>query len=408
MNNLEYLFSFNQRTQSKSDKIKFSRSKRFIIVLYDDVFDGEAFRKLVFKFQPYMKQAFKKGSFLIVLHCRKVVDKLTYTMFECLCYYLIRKHEFEIEICWNPKRTIQVDGLFKSSPLRLLSINSMNKVKRRKKIQESNQKFINLFGFDTQPNHYRILLKYADSLRDGALISKKYCDIDSTLLHSNIPSHVGDKISEVIIELITNSIEHAKSDCLVDIDISDSNYYKKGNENIKHKSYYSINISLLNLSDNLLTDDLKKRFCQDHVPDNQRYKDVAIAYDNHQHFFNQEYTEDHFWMLVAMQNKISGSKEIDGGTGLALLVKSLQHWSDADNCYVVSGTKGLKYIKKYLGNSDDKWWGFNENNNFVSDKPNTSVYFDCAINLIGTAYNLTFIYCKDDKNSVEDDNDENN
>lgn len=96
--------------------------------------------------------------------------------------------------------------------------------------------------------------------------------------------------------------------------------------------------------------------------------------------------------MAVFQHRISGrqNEEMSGGTGLTLLIKSLESKSDSNFCYVLSGKRILGFKQKYLEYKND-WIGFNESNDFLNDIPDLKNITDCDIKFPGTAYNLHFI-----------------
>ncbi|WP_187291024.1 hypothetical protein [Clostridium novyi] len=63
----------------------------------------------------------------------------------------------------------------------------------------------------------------------------------------------------------------------------------------------------------------EKRYSQDDILYNKIYK----AYDNHKKFFDDEYTEDDFFLITAFQNHVTSRsyKSGYGGTGLTTLIE---------------------------------------------------------------------------------------
>lgn len=61
----------------------------------------------------------------------------------------------------------------------------------------------------------------------------------------DIKRESSEKISEICAELIGNTFEHAKSDCLIDIDLTDS-HNKEEKGVVVDGEYKGINIAIVN------------------------------------------------------------------------------------------------------------------------------------------------------------------
>ena len=101
-------------------------------------------------------------------------------------------------------------------------------------------------------------------------------------------------------------------------------------------------------------------------------------------------------MMSAFQNKISSRKNVDdtGGKGLTKLIDELQSSSVSDVCYVVSDDTCLFFVKDYIKQDENKWVGFNFENN-CELPPNRNIIKKSPLNIFGTAYNLTFAFDKE-------------
>ena len=107
----------------------------------------------------------------------------------------------------------------------------------------------------------------------------------------------GDEISKVISELADNACEHTKTDCLVDVFVSAPTYRKRegGQEN-----FYAIGIVVLNFSNKLLHEDIKKKIRDKDYSQSNRYNEVYRAYEVHKNFFSEkkEYNEEDFFNIA--------------------------------------------------------------------------------------------------------------
>ena len=374
MKNIEKILEVNP---SKNKKIVLCKDG-FHFSYSGENFDGETINEIL-KFIHGIRAKYKNNILPIHLDIGEVEisDKLTFVMLECICFLLIEKYKYKVHINWRPKNTIQTFGVY-SSPLLIIN----------KKGFSNHKEFKSKFIYDTFKNHYRKVVDQSKGNYLGILMS----DINTFLTVNNISSENREQLSEVVAELVGNAGEHGQSDCLVDIDVTET--FTKNVDGIdQEENYIGINIAILNFSSKNLNEDLKLKI-QNDIQD-KRYLKLKEAYDYHKKKFTEDYGEEDFWNVGCLQHKISGSFEkiSSGGTGSTVLIRSLQEKADADKCYLISGKRALYLIKDYL-EFDDKekmWLGFNKTADFFNDIPEEGVVAPCAINFPGTAYNLTFV-----------------
>ena len=113
-----------------------------------------------------------------------------------------------------------------------------------------------------------------------------------------------DKLCESIIEIVGNSIEHGRSDCLIDIDVTEEKYKKRNDT--EDSFYYGINVVVLDFSEVPFNKKIKTKLANTALL-NERYIKVNEAKQNHSKYFNNDYTEDDFYTIASFQHKISGS-----------------------------------------------------------------------------------------------------
>ena len=65
-------------------------------------------------------------------------------------------------------------------------------------------------------------------------------------------------------------------------------------------------------------------------------------------------------------------------------------------CYVLSGKRGMIFKKEYLEYNDERWIGFNKENDFLTQIPDVDIFDECDIFFPGTAYNLNFVMAVDE------------
>ncbi len=383
LNNFDYIFKYNN-VNPKLKPIKFT-NKRNIICQIDSYYFGAGVINQVISFVKNLNASLK--GFPIVFYFRnkiKINDKLSYILFECICYYLI-ENGYTVYVKIDYEHDIRTRGV-ECSPMNLLTVGNCSK-------------FINKFRNELYDNHYCRLITEAEKEKTDYL-SLIYTDIDNFLRNVGINDSKREDLSETISELIGNACEHTTSDCYIDIDVTNANYYKNiDNYGIDISTkYYGVNIVILNFSDKLLNDGIKEKI-KFNIPNVERYMKLLEAYNYHKKHFDDNYTEDDFFNFAVFQNKISGSKRKEkvGGVGLTHLINSLQKKSDNDDCYVFSGHNILLFNRDYLSYNND-WIGFNKSNNFFTDIPDIKLIDRSKMFFAGTAYNLNFVMKSEDDN----------
>lgn len=291
-------------------------------------FDGPLLRR-IFRFVNAINAKGYPSGIPVRFFFRKKIqfsDKLTYVLFECICYQLIQSNH-PVYVYINPRYSITTHG-YSSSPLKLLSTGKLTSV----------SKFSDKFHHDFYQFHFRRVL--CNNAQEDEL-SKLMDDIAIFQKPFNIKDDEREKIAEVLVELVGNAKEHSSGDCLIDFDISEK-YIKRG---VDGKNYHGINIAILNFSPELLNTSIKRKLC-DCENLSERYNLVQQAYKCHQPYFGDQYLQEDFYNIATFQHKISGrSGNIStGGTGLTKLIQSLEESSDAYSCYVVSGQRRLGLV----------------------------------------------------------------
>lgn len=161
-------------------------------------------------------------------------DKLSLTLFECICHYIVTSLKRRATISLKlSKASIWTSGR-DSSPIFLLTSGK----------SEHLCKFLQKFELEIYNQHYRRYVRSADAV-NSSYLSRIFDDIVDFQLVFNISKHCREAIAEVIVELVGNACDHTNSDCLLDIDIA-PNYYKKD----VIGEYFGINISIVNFSKN--------------------------------------------------------------------------------------------------------------------------------------------------------------
>lgn len=338
-------------------------------------FDGKSIDNII-KFVNTVEKINSKNKIPILFRLGKIeiADKLTFIIFECICNYLIKNNR-RVYVEFETEKTIYTEGIA-SSPLLLLDIYK----------KDCSNKYLKTFKSELFKSKYRRVVTVEEN-DDPYLLSKIMTDLDSFLKLFSVIKQYRDAISEVVVELVGNALEHGQSDCLIDLDVTEE--YKKDKADGK---YYGINITIVNFSNKVLGHSISEKMKNPNLL-NERHSHLNKAYDTHKNFFNENYTKTDFYHIATFQHKISGrmNKESTGGTGLTSLIKRLEDYSDAYHCYVITDNRALFFLHDYLNFNEENWIGFNKEKDFLNSIPADDVVRPNGITMPGTAYNLNFV-----------------
>lgn len=329
----------------------------------------------------------KPEQVFIVFVGKKFGDKLTYVLLECYLEHIITDHKLLVKIIWENYTNIFTHGMV-NSPLQKLCIDSGSDFDKNAYAMSLNKSI--------GKTHYRRVF-HPEEGRDDTQ-SALFTDLSFIFSGISIPYEQANSISEVAVELVGNALEHTRSDCFLDIDIADE-YVRK--DNPKGTKYYGANICVVNFSPTLLSSQIEEKICQDeslhYEGEKHRYWRLKKIYDYHSRFFDNSYGKKEFFMLSAFQDKISGrpNEYVTGGTGLPMLIKSLEFQAEVDNCYVISGDRKMKFIKGLLEYDENRWIGMNQECDFYRFRPDPEVFSCSPLFFPGTAYNLNFVIPKE-------------
>lgn len=386
MKNIGLLFEVNKASKNSFRNIKI-RDGQYYYKSNATVLNGDEIKKLI-QFISILLSRYDKVPIPISIDYSNIIcikDKLTYIILECICYYLIVEKKSIVKI-FLP---LNCGDIFTEG----VEVSSLSKIIGKKNPQRSFDAFKSNFLFDLKGTHYRKVINGNIDISSDYL-SKIMFDIEQYLQNINIEEKYSVEISSTLSELIGNAIEHTKTDCLVDIDVAEG-YYKKSTGNLE---YYGINIVVLNFSKKLFGDSLQYKINNMKLDEETRYNKVIDAYNNHRRKFNEQYIEEDFYNIASYQHKISGAprKITDGGKGLTSLIASLERYSDTHKCYMMTGKRILVFMNELLKMNEDRWIGFNEENDFICYPPDKKCIKWSKVNLPGTAYNLHFVMRKEE------------
>ena len=303
-------------------------------------------------------------------------DKLSYIILEIVIYMLVKSYKKKVYFFANKAvRNINTCGLKDSLLYDMLS--------RKIDCEEYVQNFEK--ANRVKSSSFRRIIKHDDK----RAISHLMRDIKTFLKRWEIEKDDCSRISKIVSELADNACEHAESECFIDVDIS--NMYKKEGED---NEYYSVSICVLNFSDILLGEQVKKKIVSNQFQMSERYEGITHAYNSHKNFFDNRYTEDHFFILASFQDEISGRCEESntGGKGLTELVREIEKCVDEYECYVLTGNSVIFFHPDCLEIDNDGWISFNVEKDFTNHQPDGKIISYSDTDLGGTGYNLSLIY----------------
>lgn len=357
-------------------KIKF-QGKRIVYTLYSSIFTGDHIYEIIAVIN-YVKRVYKqKIPITFDLGTFEFYDKLVYIILETICYYMINVENYDLTLSLNAKHTIWSEGI-RYSPL--LSIK--NRYEFNKNFQQ------NIYM-----QHFRQLVP-SEEQREKQYLSKLMQDVQCFLRNNGIEEASCEQLAEVIVELVGNAGEHERSECLLDLDVTQTQYFKKEVEN--DATYYGLNVVVMNYSPTLFHEPLKKKL-ETIKGLNNRYQFVQEAEQYHLSNLTNNYFIDDFYTISSFQHKISGNQEKNdiGGTGLTRLLHSLEEKADSHLCYMLSGNRVFFFEKEFMLYDENNLIGFNANRNFISEIPEESLWMTIKTFIPGVAYNLNFAIKKE-------------
>ena len=373
MKNVNYLYEQNKGNY----KLTHLQGKNLFYNSNAETFNFNELKKLI-NFFAEAENKYRNANIRYVIQYNKDIifdDKLSIVLLECLFYHLIINMHRNIKLNANIKKSITSE-LFGYS-----CIWKMSNV----------EEFVKNFKFDIYEGHFRRLACVESLKSNPQELSVIMGDIQSFLTNCGIEKSKSCMISEISSELMDNALEHSESDCLIDIDVTKNPYIKDGNLN---KLYFGVNIVVVDFSNKILGEDIGLLLSNSEIKGEQ-YTKLENFNTLHKSFFNEDYKQEQFYMLSSFQNKITGrsEKSLTGGKGLTKLIEGLQKSAEAYNCYVVSNGTIINFIKEFIKQDEEKWVGFNINNDFKFPPDKISIN-KSPLNIFGTAYNLNFVFEK--------------
>jgi hypothetical protein len=375
------LLEKNQIKLAKKHKDSLIPRNRSVVIKFNGTdFGGNQIHILLGKLY-YVINTYKKA-------CRKIdivftevfkpKDKLTYVLLEYIVCMLYKECGYNVNVRAKSFCThINTVGFDESILCQLLQ--------RKITLDTFCERYIR----ELRLFHFRRIIPQNDS----PAISELMFDVKAYLKNVAISVEDASRIASIVSELADNACEHARSDCLVDIDVARDLYTR---DDDPEGRYYSVNICVLNFSDNCLGDMVKWKINNKKYDNSERYDKLEKAYCNHKLMFEGKYNEDYFFMISTFQNRISGrlDETETGGKGLTELLSELE--TNICDGYVMSGDKVIVFHPELIEYNEDGWVGFNECKDFINMKPDDKILNGSDTYLSGTGYNLTLIYRRTD------------
>lgn len=352
--------------------------KFFLIEYHKNVITGTGMRDIIHLLHyTVVKYSALKYPIMLDIGETSFNDKLVYIVLECVIHIVMEKYHRKVYICYKVTDSIWTEG-FKYSCL-----NNVN---------DGFDIFEKKFKYDLDRKHFRKVFTYQDYC-DKKCLSKLMTDIRCFLKNNCINESSVDELTEVLIELVGNSGEHAKTDCLIDLDLTDDTYKSTADD---LDNYYGLNACVVNFSKELFYVPLMNKMKSSQEV-NERHIWVKKAKNNHERFFSDKYTEKDFYTISSFQDKISGSiqKDKTGGRGLTSLISSLGEKASDQLCYMASGNRALFFYADHMRFNKEEFIGFNKNNDYINSIPEDGVIRDVDVYLPGTMYNLSYVIKKE-------------
>ena len=356
------------------------------IIIKDASFGSVAVNALAEKIK-YIIYNNIKAEVKINIRSRTIADLATIVVFEYMVYYLLKSTECKVCITLMPDNLMYAKNFLTNSiTYNFIKDNRNFKIKRKKFIKdfESEVPMINF-------HRYRKLLKNNNIKNET--INKTSSDVYSFLKSILFDEEYIEDCVEAIGELCSNALEHTEYDCILTIECGIGLNKKNEERNI-------LSIVVSNVSENLFFYKLRDF----HKNGYKNFNVINQALVNHRLFFGKpleiaqdidkiKYDEEYFYIVSAFQNGVSTrmNQEGTGGTGLLKLVYNILGKTENSFCYILTGNKVLFFIENLMNPVEDKFVGFNKNNDYLNSIPDAESLGTSAMTFGGTIFSLNLI-----------------
>ncbi|WP_273754700.1 hypothetical protein [Leuconostoc mesenteroides] len=387
---IEYFFNTNAKNNTiPFSKNSFQKRKKFVGCVYK-------IRTKHFNFSSVVKMigfingvnahySNQKIPILFDITATEPIDKLSINLLELIAYHLLVNLNQKIVFVYSFTKTIVTDQM-KNNAFTYLGLSNYSK-----------SQFVERFLDFHKGSKYREFYQSSDGEELGKLLSQIQLNYMVFCQMHGIESSTARHIGKLISELVDNSIIHANSSALVDLDIA-----KNFSNSQTGMKVTGVNVTVLNISNTLFFEGVKEKL---EIFDNnidvykssqlfETYNNISVAYKFHKKYFSQKYTENHFWEIASLQHHISGRENRfnTNGVGMTKLIKLIQEFSDNDYSYIASGTAGIWFRQHLMRtvDSEHRMLGFNTENNFFKNIPDDDTLGYSKLFIPGTFLNLSF------------------
>jgi hypothetical protein len=361
------------------------------IIIKDRYFGGQSVEEIRGRFKYIIdNKTIEYPQILLRIHSRSINDNSTIVVFEALLIQLVEKTNAIINI------------EFRRINIKDMSINYLDKSLLSRQIKVKDYGLViklNSRKFKSDFYKKKIIDKayYRSFFAKGVLnrysSSKVKSDIKTFLNPHFSDNKVIGLMSEVACELVGNVYDHANSDCILEVTISEVEHKKT------KKDFKAINMTVLNFSKTILISHIQDYFVTNRFTKKAVDESILRAYNFHESHFTSKYSRDHFYMISLFQRNFTTrvNRYITGGTGLTRLIESLTGRAYEKYSYVMTGNKVIYFTDK-LKVSEDGYVGFNDSNDYFGSIPDPEIIDFSQFYLEGTLYNLSFIIDEEDIN----------
>lgn len=312
----------------------------------------------------------------IEVQCPIIGDDATLIVFESMLYYLIKNYNFDIQYTFKVNKNLVGYELYKLSNLIKFDNKKIDKLDFMQNYEKN---------FDISMHHYKKVCINSKENKKSEYLSLLYDDICNFLKNNYINQKYYEALGETIAEIMGNCLEHSDTDTILDIKITRS--YKDNNE------CKFVNVTVISFTKEKFGEKLKQFIFNEEKGFNSSNEIVKDAYNIQSKKFNNNYSIDNFLMVSAFQKNVTTRKnsEGSGGKGLTRFIETLIDLSIDDFCYVMNGNTIIFLKKPFLKLNEDGTIGFNTENNYIENLPNSQIVVNSNKCFNGTIHNLSFI-----------------
>ncbi len=312
----------------------------------------------------------------IEVQCSIIGDDATLIVFESMLYYLIKNYNFDIQYTFKVNKNLVGYELYKLSNLIKYDNKKIDKLDFIQNYEKN---------FDISMHHYKKVCINSKENKKSEYLSLLYDDICNFLKNNYINQNYYEALGETIAEIVGNCLEHSDTDTILDIKITRS--YKDNNE------CKFVNVTVISFTKEKFGEKLKQFIFNEEKGFNSSNEIVKKAYNIQCKKFNNNYSIDNFLMVSAFQKNVTTRKnsEGSGGKGLTRFIETLIDLSIDDFCYVMNGNTIIFLKKPFLKLNEDGTIGFNTENNYIENLPNSQTVVNSNKCFNGTIHNLSFI-----------------